>query len=109
MHRMIVVVLIVLVAGCSSRTASYCVVGEEGGWTRLDERPAHAAEILANAQVDERVLLLTVGSVEWFARDDGAYLLCYPGREPVCGQRNYHVERTDDGWAAPFHYGISCP
>ena len=109
MRHLFIILLSALIVGCTTPAASHCEVGNRGGWTRLDDRPANAEEILANSPTDERILLLNVESVEWFVREDGAYLLCLPGRRPVCGQRNYHVEKADDGWARPFNYRISCP
>lgn len=107
--RLVVTLLLVSAMGCASTHAPQCEVGEKGGWQRLILQPANAGEILANAPAEERSLLLGSETVEWFERDDGAYLVCIPGRKPVCGQTNYHIEKTEDGWARPFHYGISCP
>ena len=109
MSRLIIAMLVAAASGCATTYVPSCEVGEKGGWTRLDLKPVNAAEILANAPADEREMLMNSALVEWFVREDNAYLVCMPGRRPVCGQTNYHVEKTDDGWARPFHYGISCP
>ncbi|MDX1507634.1 MAG: hypothetical protein R3358_05105 [Woeseiaceae bacterium] len=109
MMRVILAVLVAAMSGCASNYVPRCEVGEKGGWTRLDLKPANAAEILAKAPADERELLLNSALAEWFVREDDAYLICMPGRRPVCGQTNYHIEKSDNGWAQPFRYGISCP
>ena len=106
-HRAALACLAVVLAGCAASPG--CVVGDAGGWTPLDNRPSNAGEILRNSPSDERRMLLAAAAAEWFVRDDEAYLICLPGQRPVCGQINYHIERTEDGWAQPFHYSISCP
>ena len=88
--------------------AGSCDVGEKGGWTAVDGIPSEIEEILRNAKPDERKRLTDNNRVEWFVREDGAYLACVPGKKSFCGQVNYHIEKSGDGWAAPFHYSISC-
>ncbi len=88
--------------------AGACEIGEKAGWIPVEVMPHDAEKILANAKPDERNLLINSPTVEWFQNDDGAYLACIPAERSHCGQVNYHIQKTDDGWAAPFHYVISC-
>ena len=88
--------------------AGACHVGEKAGWIPVDVMPQDAAKILASAKPDDRDLLISSPTVEWFRNEDGAYLACIPAERSYCGQVNYHIQKKGDGWAAPFHYVVNC-
>lgn len=113
MKRISLFFLFFLLAACATQSSTFsqmpqCVIGEKSDWQEMAKRPRALSSILANATSAERDLLGNPETVGWYDRPDGAFLACVPGTLGVCGQTNYHIEKIEGGWAAPFHYFVAC-